>query len=180
MYYNNIKEKYVVDSLLLCDKDHNKKKKYKNDKIDYKGYTYKSNDEFEKDLYIIKEETAYIPENPNILEYKIQYISEPHTESKVYEEEKQQVKSYGDLEFYEWLNKQTDPKLAIFAEIINAPKLHHNIEMMRDNVKSVSTISINEYKKIKKLGSRSVKMIKELKEKYGVNILKFLYLSISQ
>jgi hypothetical protein len=69
--------------------------------------------------------------------------------------------------------------VAVFAELINAPKLYYKIEEMRDKLSSVDTMSIQEYKKIKKLGARSVKIIKELKKKYGNMILKFLYLSVS-
>lgn len=175
MYYN--KNQYVSESLLITDKEHNQKHKHKNDKLNYKGYAYKSNNDFENDIFNIKEESLKIV-NP-ILEYKIEFISNPHIEKKLYEEEQHYNKNYGDLDFYEWLSKQTDPKLAVFAELVNAPKLHYKIEEMRDNLSSIGTISIQEYKKIKKLGSRSVKIITELKKKYGNRILKFLYLSVS-
>lgn len=176
MYYN--KQKYVSDDLVVYDTEHNKKQKHKSDKLNYKCDTYKSNDEYEQDLYNIKEEAVFIPMNP-ILEHKIEFVSMPHIEYTVYTEEKQETKHYGDIEFYEWLKKQNDPKLALFAELVNAPKLHKSIEEMRYNKQKIETISIQEYKKLKKLGSRSVKLIKELKEKYGIVILKFLYTSIS-
>lgn len=177
MYYNN-KPKFVLDSLLITDKEHIKPngQKYKDDKFKYQCTTYKSNDAFENDLYAIKEESHVTPTNP-LLEYRIEFISNPHIQQQLYEEEKQQIKHYGDIDFYEWLSKQDDPKLAIFAELVNAPRLHINIENMRDKLQSVNTMSIQEYKKIKKLGSRSVKSIKELKTKYGNAILQYLYLS---
>ena len=168
MYYN--KQKYVSDTILINDTEHNKDKKYKNDKLNYQCYTYKSNDEYENELFNIKEESLH-QENP-ILEYRIEC-------SIKYEEEKQEIKNYGDIDFFDWLSKQRDPKVAIFAELVNAPKLNNNIEKMRDKINTIDTISIKEYSKIKKLGSRSVKIIKELKQKYGPLILKFLYLSIS-
>jgi len=175
MYYN--KNQYVSESLLISDKEHNKQHAHKKDKLNYKGYAFKSNNDFEQDVFNIKEESLKIV-NP-ILEYRIEFISNPHIEKKIYEEEHHHNKNYGDIEFYEWLSKQTDPKVAVFAELINAPKLHYKIEEMRDKLSSVDTMSIQEYKKIKKLGARSVKIIKELKKKYGNMILKFLYLSVS-
>jgi hypothetical protein len=178
MYYNNLKQKYVSDSLLITDKDHKQNKGYKSDKLDYQCYTYKSNDEFESDLFKIKEEAFIATKNP-FLEYRIEFLSKPHIDKKMYEEEHQTTKNYGDINFYDWLSKQTDPKVAVFAELVNAPKLHNSIEKMRDELNSIGTISIQEYAKIKKLGSRSVTRIKELKKKYGNSILKFLYLSVS-
>jgi len=176
MYYN--KNHYVSESLLISDKEHTQPYKHKKDKLNYKCHTYKSNEEYEQDLYNIKEETVIIPKNP-LLEHRIEFLSIPHVEYNLYKEEKQETKHYGDIEFYEWLKKQNDPRLALFADLVNAPKLHKSIENMRYNTQKLETISIQEYKKLKKLGSRSVKIIKELKEKYGIVILKFLYTSIS-
>ena len=178
MYYNNIKQKYVSDSLLTSDKDHKQKTGYKSDKLDYQCYTYKSNDDFESDLFKIRDETL-VPTKSPFLEYRIEFLSKPHIDKKMYEEDHQTTKNYGDIEFYEWLSKQTDPNIAVFAELVNAPKLHNTIEKMRDDINTIETISIQEYAKIKKLGSRSVNRIKELKKKYGNSILKFLYLTVS-
>jgi hypothetical protein len=178
MYYNNLKQKYVSDSLFISNKEHKQTNEYKSDKLDYQCYTYKSNDQFESDLFNIKEEAFVATKNP-FLEYRIEFLSKPHIEKKMYQEEQHTTKNYGDIEFYEWLSKQTDPKVAVFAELVNAPKLHNTIEKMRDELNTIGTISIQEYAKIKKLGSRSVTRIKELKKKYGNSILKFLYLSIS-
>ena len=85
---------------------------------------------------------------------------------------------YGDMEFYNWLKTQTDPSIAILAEIVHSPKLNVTIEQIRQNINDIDTISIEEYRKIKCLGSRQVKWLKELKNKYGNHILKFLQYSL--
>ena len=53
------------------------------------------------------------------------------------------------------------------------------IESFRPNVKDLDTITIDEYIKIKKIGSRKAEWLKQLKKKYGNYILKYLNLSIS-
>ena len=95
----------------------------------------------------------------------------------MYEEESYSVKQYGDIEFISWLKTQHDPKLAILAELVNAPRLHLTIEKERPIIGNIKTISISEYVKLKKWGSKQMDFLKELKHKYGNNILKFLYLS---
>uniref|UniRef100_A0A6C0JLB8 Uncharacterized protein n=1 Tax=viral metagenome TaxID=1070528 RepID=A0A6C0JLB8_9ZZZZ len=85
---------------------------------------------------------------------------------------------YGDMEFYNWLKKQSDPSIAILAEIVHSPKLNVTLEQVRQNINDIDTISIEEYRKIKRLGSRQVKWLKELKTKYGIHILKFLQYSL--
>ena len=85
---------------------------------------------------------------------------------------------FGDMEFYNWLKKQTDPSIAILAEIVHSPKLNVTIEKVRQHINDIDTISIEEYRKIKRLGSRQVKWLKDLKTKYGNHILKFLQYSL--
>lgn len=171
----NKKGDYKSDNLVLYDGKHDKKLNYSTEKLKLKDYQYKSNTDFEQELYNIKEETLYV--KPIILEYKIEFASSMHQPTKqVYAEEKFKQRQYGDIEFYEWLYSQKDEKLAVFAEIVNAPKLNSKIEKMREKVASLDTISILNFAKHKKLGDRHVHFIKKLKEKYGNYILKFLNL----
>jgi hypothetical protein len=93
-------------------------------------------------------------------------------------EDRYNTLQYGDMEFYNWLKKQSDPSIAILAEIVHSPKLNTTIEKIRQQIKDIDTISIDEYRKIKCLGSRQVKWLKELKIKYGNHILKFLQYSL--
>jgi hypothetical protein len=145
------------------------------DKIVLKDYKYKSNNDFENELFKINEEELVI--NPVILEHKIQYVSSIHNPIKlVYNEDRVKYRQYGDIEFYNWLYLQTDPTIGVLAEIINAPKLNNKIEKMRDKVDTLETVSIANFAKHKKIGARQNHFIKKIKDKYGNNILKFLNL----
>ena len=166
---------YKSDNLVLYDEKHDKKAKYTTEKIKLKDYQYKSNADFEQELYNIKDETLYV--KPLILEYKIEFASSMHNPIRQsYAEEKFKQRQYGDIEFYEWLYSQKDETLAVFAEIVNAPKLNSKIERMREKVASLDTISILNFAKHKKIGDRQLHFIKGVKEKYGNYILKFLNL----
>jgi hypothetical protein len=178
MYYSDnnydIDKKHKIDKLILYNTEHNMKHKYKLDTFLKKSLDYKSNDDYEKEILKYKEE-MYNIEKP-ILEYKIQYLSKMYPINRLYVEDPTNIKYYGDIEFYKWLYMQNDPKLAVFAELVHAPKLNDSIEKMRAKVKDLDTISIDNFKKIKKLGCRQIEFIKKLKKKYGNYILKFLNL----
>jgi hypothetical protein len=150
---------------------------YKKEKILFKNAPYKSNEEFEKELFILNNDTHIV--NPILDEYKNKRI-EPLLQIKTkYTEEAFNKKEYGDIDFYNWLYKQKDPFLAVFAELVNAPKMTKSIETFRPKVKGLDTITIDEYIKIKRLGSKKSEWLKNLKKKYGNYILKYLKLSIS-
>ena len=155
----------------------NKPLRYKKEQILFKSIPYKSNEEFEKELFKLKNDNHII--NPLFDEYK-NIKRDPLLKLKPTYTEDHYNKDYGDIDFYNWLHKQKDPSLAVFAEIVNAPKLTKSIEMFRPNVKSLDTITIDEYIKIKKIGTRKAEWLKQMKKKYGNYILKFLKLSISQ
>jgi hypothetical protein len=95
-----------------------------------------------------------------------------------YEEEEYYSRDYGDVEFYKWLSQQKQSCVAILAEIVSAPKLNANIERLRPEVKHMKTMTIDEYRKIKCIGSTKVEWLKQLKKKYGNHILRFLYASV--
>ena len=150
---------------------------YKKEHIRFKGTSYKSNEDFEKELFNLKNEKHI--NNRILSEYTPLYIEPLYRIENKYKEDFFEKKEYGEIDFYNWLKKQKDPFIAVLAEIVNAPKLNKSIEEFRPKVKDLDTITIAEYIKIKKLGSRKAEWLKQLKSKYGINILKFLKLSIS-
>ena len=172
---------YVTDNLLLNlnNKQLSSKNEVKSEKFNLKKLCYKSNDQFEKELFKIGHKEHIRQINPVIYEHVITYVSNPFIKQNNYVEENYTIKQYGDIEFINWLKTQTDPRLAIFAELINAPRLHLNIENQRQNVHNIKSLSINNYVKLKKWGTKQKMFLKELKQKYGNNILKFLYLSVN-
>ena len=150
---------------------------YKKEQITFKGATYKSNEDFEKQLFHLKNEKHI--NNPLLSEYTPFYNEPVYRIKHIYKEESFDKKEYGELDFYNWLKTQKGPFIAILAEIVNAPKLNKSIDDFRPKVKDLDTITIAEYIKIKKLGSRKAEWLKQLKSKYGINILRFLKFSIT-
>jgi len=148
------------------EKEYNTTNHYIEDIVKPSNKHFKSNVEFEEELYLLKNETC------DPMEHTIKYIARELMDD--YEN-----KDYGDIEFYEWLKNQSDKSIAILAEIVNAPKLKPSIELLRPNVKNMETISIKEYKKIKCIGTTHEEWLKKLKKKYGINVLRFLRINIS-
>ena len=160
------------------NKSFNKPAQFINDKFILKDRQYyKSNKEFEKDMFKLQNNTYNV--YPEIFEYTL-HVSDPLFKQRIiYDEDEYNIEQYGDIEFLNWLKLQKDPSIAFFAEIIHAPKLKKQIELIRPIIKHMNTISINEYCIIKKIGSRKKEWLKQLKKKYGNYILKFLLFSIS-
>ena len=150
---------------------------YKKEHIRFKNNSYKSNEDFEKELFSLKNEKHI--NNPIITEYTSLYIEPLYKIKHLYKEEFFDKKEYGELDFYNWLKKQKGKSIAILAEIVNAPKLNKLIEEFRPKVKDLDTITIADYIKIKKLGSRKAEWLKQMKTKYGINILRFLKFSVT-
>lgn len=157
--------------------DYINKLQYKKEQINFKGLTYKSNEDFEKELFHLKNEGHDI--KPVIKEYKFVYASPLHQIKHMYKEESFNQKEYGDIDFYNWLKKQKHPSIAVLAEIVNAPKMNKTIESFRSKVKELDTITLDDYIKIKKIGARKSEWLKQLKKKYGNYILKFLNLTVT-
>jgi hypothetical protein len=77
-----------------------------------------------------------------------------------------------------WANSQPPSLIiAIMAEMKKSNKLRPEIEILRTKIKDIPLISIEEYRKRKCLGERTVSFLRQLKHKYGNNILKILYLT---
>jgi len=151
---------------------YNQKRKFDKEAIVWKNGEYKPNEEFEKEVFSLKNED--FKQIYEIMEYKIQYIAPELKKTTQYQEEEYQTRDYGDIELYQWLQHIDTVSAAIIAEIISAPKLNLAIEKIRPEVKKMKTMSIDEYRKVKCLGTTKVNQIKELKKKYGMNILRLL------
>ena len=83
-----------------------------------------------------------------------------------------------DYEFVNWANSQTETHvIAVMAEMKKSPKLKPEIEALRKDVSKIPILSIDEYRKIKRLGVRSVSFLHKMKQQYGNHLLKILYLT---
>jgi hypothetical protein len=142
--------------MYYTDRVHQCKKKYTEERIKWKDNEYIPQVELKEEKY-----------NP----YQIMQIKyKPR-----YEEEEYYTREYGDIPFNTWLLKQNNKCIAILAEIVDAPRLDPVIERLRPQVSQMKTITIDEYRKIKCIGSTKVEWLKQMKKKYGINILRFLY-----
>jgi hypothetical protein len=160
------------------NKSFNKHTQFTHDKFILKDTHHsRSNAEFESELFKLQNITYNI--QPRISEYTL-HVTDPLFEQIIkYDEDSYNIKNYGDIEFLNWLKEQKDPSIAFFAEIIHAPKLKKQIELLRPKIKNMKTITIDKYCKIKKIGERKKEWLKQLKNKYGNYILKFLLFSIT-
>jgi len=85
---------------------------------------------------------------------------------------------WADTDFVNWANEQPETMLmAVMAEMKKSPKMKPSIERLRDQVKDVPLFTIEEYRKKKRLGERSVVFLKEMKKRYGNSLLRILYLT---
>ena len=163
---------YYSDNINYSDNMYKVNKKYKNDDIKLNDIKYN----IKHELKLLKTEQYIVI--PKFKDDLINHKSIIHNIPLKYKEDNYTTVQYGDTEFYLWLKTQTDPSIAILAEIVNSPKLNITIEKVRSQINYMDTISIDSYRKIKCLGSRQVKILKQLKIKYGENILKFLKYSL--
>ncbi len=83
-----------------------------------------------------------------------------------------------DYEFLNWANSQTATMvIAVMAEMKKSEKLNPEIEKLREQVKKIPLMSIEQYRKKKCLGDRSTSYIRQMKHKYGNHVLRILYLT---
>ena len=171
--------------MYYTEKEHNIDNLYSYDILKRQNQLFKSNIAYESELFKLMDE-IYIPKDTlnkyEILDHTITYIGPTFKipDLKLHIKDEYINKDYGDTELYEWLKLQQDTCIAILAEIVNAPKLSLKIEKIRPEVKHMDTITIDEYRKIKCIGSKKVEWLKQLKKKYGINILRFLKMSITK
>jgi hypothetical protein len=85
---------------------------------------------------------------------------------------------WADYEFVNWANSMKETMLmAVMAELKQAPKMKPSIEALRPRVSKIPCCSIEEYRKKRCLGERSVDFLKQLNVRYGKNLLRVLYLT---
>jgi hypothetical protein len=144
--------------------------------LSYKTEVFTNYNKYNVDRLFTKDEEYNF--NPELTNTTISYNNDYYKNDINYTEEKLIKKNLGDIEIIEWLKTQSDPKLAVFAEMLNAPVLHQNIEIMRPTVDKIKNINIETYIKKKRLGTKYASFLYDLKDKYGDNILKFLYLTV--
>ena len=110
-----------------------------------------------------------------VLETRLKYCEKVFKQTHSFELDLFQLTDY---EFVNWANSQKETHvIAVMAEMKKSPKLKPEIELLRKDVAHIPLLSIDEYRKLKRLGVRSVSFIHKMKKLYGNYILKILYLT---
>lgn len=166
--------------MYYSDNKYNSNKHFKQDEYKLNNTLYNIEPNIKKEQFLLKNEQYIVKDNLKdiLFVYNAPIYNVPFNKNINVKEDNYNTLQYGDMEFYNWLKTQTDPSVAILAEIVHSPKLNVTIEKVRQQIKDMNTISIEEYRKIKCLGSRQVQWLKELKKKYGNRILIFLQYSL--
>jgi hypothetical protein len=161
-----------------------------------KENNYKKKTKYDKDIIKPKEDAIVIkqPNDKNLLFYddktqKQKQLIELTSEYKIKEKgdikindftyEKYKIKEKGDIKLNEWIKKQKDPLIVFISDIIPETNILSHLERIRPIIKTTSVMSIEEYRKRKKIGEEGVIYLKKLKEKYGNIILKTLWASLN-
>lgn len=150
-----------MDKFYLDEKKYDKHIKYDNDTIKPK-----------KDENLKRQIKEY-----DNYEYKNDYESYKFKRDK--SKDKYIIKEKGDKKLNEWIMKQTEPLIVFISDIIPETKVLPHLEKIRPIIKTTPLMSIEEYRKLKKIGEEGTLYLKRLKEKYGNIILKVLWASVN-
>jgi hypothetical protein len=89
------------------------------------------------------------------------------------------IKENGDHLLNTWIRTQKEPIIIFLSEFIPGTKIPKEIEKFRPIIKTTPTISIEAYRKQKKIGEEGVEYLKRLRDKYGVIVLKVLWANLN-
>ena len=89
------------------------------------------------------------------------------------------IREKGDNLLNQWIVKQKEPIIIFLSEFVPGTKVSKEMEQFRPIIKTTPTISIEEYRKKKKIGEEGVEYLKRLKEKYGIIVLKVLWANLN-
>jgi hypothetical protein len=98
---------------------------------------------------------------------------------QIFDKEKFLIKENGDNLLNNWLKTQKDPLVVFLSEFIPNTKISKELEQFKPIIKTTPVISIEEYRKKKKIGEEGVHYLKKLKEKYGNIVLKVLWANLN-
>jgi len=148
--------------------------KYKEEALIRKNLIYKDKKEF-VDSDKLKYENEKKHDKKEFLKTRLEYCEKVFRQNHSFELDLFQLIDY---EFVNWANSQTETHvIAVMAEMKKSPKLKPEIEALRKDVAHIPILSIDEYRKIKRLGVRSVSFLHKMKQQYGNHLLKILYLT---
>jgi hypothetical protein len=146
--------------------------KFKLNEKNYKKYLKLEKEKHEK------VEQIYKPKSIDKLDH-FQFSNKDIKNKFHYENDFFYIKEKGDNLLNNWITQQKDPIIIFLSEFIPGTKISKEIEKFRPIIKTTPTISIEEYRKKKKLGEEGVTYLKKLKDKYGIIVLKVLWANLN-
>ena len=152
-----------MDNFILAEKDY-KKNIIKNLKLETQERnekTYKKNKKYEKEMVVYNEKTV---------------DTQKH---KLFQNELFHIRENGDIKLNKWIITQKDPIIIFLSEFIQGTKVSKEMEKFRPIIKTTPTISVDEYRKKKKIGTVGLEYLKRLKDKYGIIVLKVLWANLN-
>jgi hypothetical protein len=154
-----------MDKFILNKKDQSYKKKIKLEKEERKSEDKEHNPQkqIQKDMIVYKNQ-----------DMKKNKISEGKDMNDFFH-----IREKGDNLLNKWIIQQKEPIIIFLSEFIPGTKVSKEIEQFRPIIKTTPTISIEEYRKKKKIGEEGVEYLKRLKEKYGIIVLKVLWSNLN-
>ena len=147
------------------------------DKFNLNEINYKKYLKLEKDKYEQREQ-IYNPKGIDKMD-RFQFSNKDIKNKFHYENDFFYIKEKGDNLLNNWIIQQKDPIIIFLSEFIPGTKISKEIEKFRPIIKTTPTISIEEYRKKKKLGEEGVNYLKKLKDKYGIIVLKVLWANLN-
>jgi hypothetical protein len=75
--------------------------------------------------------------------------------------------------------KQKDPIIIFLSEFIQETKISKDMEKFRPIIQTTPTISIEIYRKQKKIGDEGFEYLKQLRDRYGIIVLKALWANLN-
>ena len=146
------------------------------DKFIFREQNYKNKIKLEKEKHE-QQDKIY---KPKAIENEQFHFSDKDIKNKFrYENDFFYIKDKGDNLLNKWIVNQKDPIIIFLSEFIPETKISKELEKFRPIIKTTPTISIEEYRKKKKLGEEGVSYLKKLKDKYGIIVLKVLWANLN-
>ena len=138
---------------------------------------------YKKKIKLEKEKTErndkiYIPKE-NKVKDSLVFLNKDMKKKYRYENDFFHIKENGDHLLNTWIRTQKEPIIIFLSEFIPGTKIPREIEKFRPIIKTTPTISIEAYRKQKKIGEEGVEYLKRLRDKYGVIVLKVLWANLN-
>jgi hypothetical protein len=160
-----------MDKFILKERNYKKIDKKETDQYKFKELDYVAKDVREKD---VREKDVRDVKEKDVRNVKEKVVKDPKYKKEIF-----LIKENGDNLLNNWIKTQKDPIVVFLSEFIPNTKISKELERFKPIIKTTPIISIDEYRKKKKIGEEGVTYLKKLKEKYGNIVLKVLWANLN-